>query len=155
MQEGSRKKPTYRDVASGKTSHVEAVEIIYDANVVDYQTLLNVFWRQIDPTDNGGQFVDRGFHYTTAIFYTTPQEQELAELSKEHLEQSGWFDKPIVTAITPHTAFYPAEKYHQDYYKKNPIRYKFYKKGSGREHFINKTWGDEADDSDEIPLKDK
>ena len=150
---GKKLNPTYKQVASGKTGHYEAVAVVYDENKISYQELLQVFWRQIDPTDDGGQFVDRGKHYATAIFYTDDKEKQLANESKIFLEKSGWFKRPIVTEIIPFDVFYNAEDYHQDYYKKSKIRYKFYRSGSGRDQFLTKVWGDEADDIDEIPIK--
>ncbi len=137
--------PTYEDVTSEATGHRESVEIIYDPAKVTYEKLLDVFWRQINPTDAGGQFVDRGPSYTSAIFYHNEEQKRLAEESKKKLAQSGRFDKPIVTEILPAGPFYRAEEYHQDYWKKNPIRYKFYRYNSGRDQFLAKVWGkDEA-----------
>ena len=138
---GTNKNPTYQDYAVN--GHIEVVEIRYDPAKVSYDKLLDVYWRQIDPTDPGGQFVDRGKAYTTAIFYHNAKQKMLAEGSKAELDKSGVFDKPLVTPILPATQFYPAEEYHQDYYKKNPIRYHFYRSRSGREQFLNKVWGDE------------
>jgi len=137
---GKEKNPEYKKVASGMTGHVEAVTIKYDPEKVTYETLLEVFWRQIDPTDKDGQFVDRGFQYSTAIFYYNEEQKRLAEESKKKLEKSGRYDKPIVTRIVPATTFYNAEEYHQDYYKKNPLRYKYYRGGSGRDKYLKKTW---------------
>lgn len=142
---GWKQNPTYEEVASGSTGHVEAIEIIYDPAKVTYQTLLDVFWRQIDPTDEGGQFADRGQSYRTAIFYHNDQQRRLAEKSKKALERSGRFKKPIVTEIRPAGKFYKAEDYHQNYHKKNPLRYKSYRSGSGREGFLKKMWGKEAE----------
>ena len=138
---GTNKNPTYQDYAAN--GHIEVVEIRYDPAKVSYDKLLDVYWRQIDPTDPGGQFVDRGKAYTTAIFYHNAKQKMLAEGSKAELDKSGVFDKPLVTPILPATQFYPAEEYHQDYYKKNPIRYHFYRSRSGRDQFLNKVWGDE------------
>ena len=137
---GEEENPTYQQVASGKTSHVEAVQIVFDPGKVSYQKLLEVFWRQIDPTDPGGQFADRGPQYQTAIFYHDENQRRLAEISKQSWAESGLFDKPIATGIEPYTVFYPAEDYHDDYYKKNPVRYKTYRRGSGREGFIQQVW---------------
>ena len=114
---------------------MEAVQIKFDADRVSYRHLLDVFWKHIDPTDAGGQFVDRGPQYRSAIFYHTEEQRQLAENSVKELEQSEIFSKPIVTRILPYTAFYAAEEYHQDYYKKNPVRYKFYRYRSGRDQF--------------------
>jgi peptide methionine sulfoxide reductase msrA/msrB len=135
---GSTKMPTYKNYEAG--NHIEVVQIIYDPNKVSYEKLLDTFWRQIDPTDDGGQFVDRGHAYTSAIFYYNNTQKKLAEESKQNLEQSGIFTKPIVTPITAAPEFWPAEEYHQDYYKKNPLRYGFYRGGSGRDTFLKKHW---------------
>lgn len=137
---GKEKNPEYKDVARGKTSHVEAVTIKYDPSKVTYKTLLEVFWRQIDPTDGGGQFVDRGFQYSTAIFYYTDSQKREALSSKLELAKSGRFDKSIVTPVIIATSFYEAEDHHQDYYKTNPIRYKYYRGGSGRDKYLDKVW---------------
>ncbi len=136
--------PTYEDVTSETTGHLESVEITYDPAKVSYKKLLDVFWRQIDPTDAGGQFVDRGPSYMSAIFYHNEEQKRLAEESKKDLERSGRFNKPIVTEIRPAGPFYRAEEYHQDYWKKNPIRYKFYRYNSGRDQYLKKVWGKEA-----------
>jgi peptide methionine sulfoxide reductase msrA/msrB len=133
--------PTYEDVVSETTGHREAVEVIYDPSKITYEKLLDVFWRQINPTDAGGQFVDRGPSYTTAIFYHNEEQKRLAEDSKIQLEKSGRFDKPIVTKILPAGQFYKAEEYHQDYWKKNPVRYEFYRYNSGRDQYLAKIWG--------------
>jgi peptide methionine sulfoxide reductase msrA/msrB len=129
---------TYEAVSSGRTGHAEAVQVTYDSTRIDYGTLLEVFWNQIDPTDEGGQFADRGSQYRTAIFYHDDSQRVLAEQSKMALEQSQRFQKPIVTEIVPASRFHPAEEYHQDFYEKNPERYKQYRRGSGREEFIAK-----------------
>ena len=141
---GKEKNPSYEQVSSSRTGHAEAVEVRYDPRKIDYATLLDVFWHQIDPTDAGGQFADRGRQYRTAIFYHDEPQRTLAERSRADLESSGKFGRPIVTAIEPAGAFYPAEDYHQDYYKMNPEHYKSYRRGSGREGFLQKTWGTEA-----------
>jgi peptide methionine sulfoxide reductase msrA/msrB len=133
--------PTYEDVTSETTGHLESVEITYDPAKVSYKKLLDVFWRQINPTDSGGQFVDRGPSYKSAIFYHNEEQKRLAEESKKTLEQSGRFDKPIVTEIRPAGPFYRAEEYHQDYWKKNPVRYKFYRYNAGRDQYLTKVWG--------------
>ncbi len=135
--------PTYADVTSETTGHLESVEVIYDPAKISYQKLLDVFWHQINPTDAGGQFVDRGESYRTAIFYENAEQKKLAEASKEALERSGRFSKPIVTEIRPAGPFYRAEEYHQDYWKKNPLRYKFYRYNSGRDQYLEKVWGKE------------
>jgi peptide methionine sulfoxide reductase msrA/msrB len=138
---GDKVNPTYKEVSSGLTGHMEVVQVFYDPSRVSYEELLHTFWRQIDPTDDGGSFVDRGPQYRSAIFYHNAEQKSLAEASKEELERSGRFDRPIATEILPLDRFYDAEDYHQDYYKKNPIRYKFYRNGSGRDGFINRVWG--------------
>ena len=137
---GHVKNPTYKQVSSGVTGHLESVKVIYDPSKVSYEQLLDYFWRHVDPTDPGGQFVDRGSQYRSAIFYANETEKRLAEKSKQHLAASGPFDKPIATDILPLGEFYPAEDYHQNYYKKNPIRYHYYRYGSGRDQFLKKTW---------------
>ncbi len=139
---GTKRNPTYREVASGRTDHVEAVRIVYHPDRVTYGELLDIFWRSVDPTDAGGQFVDRGAQYRTAIFPHDEEQRLQAEASKAALAASGVFDKPIVTEILPRTTFYPAEDYHQDYYKKNPVRYRFYRFNSGRDQFLKRVWGD-------------
>ncbi len=137
---GEVKNPTYPEVSSGKTGHMEAVQITYDPAKIQYEALLNVFWRQIDPTDAGGQFVDRGSQYQTAIFYHSDAQKNAALKSLKHLSESGLFHKPITTRILPAGPFYPAEKYHQGYYKTCPLRYRLYRNASGRDEFINRTW---------------
>lgn len=139
---GTTKNPTYKNYADG--GHIEVVEIVYDPTRITYDELLDVYWHQVDPTDAGGQFVDRGHAYTTAIFYFDAEQRKLAEDSKAALAQSGIFDKPLVTPIIPAVPFYAAEEYHQDYYTKNPIRYRFYRGGSGRDTFLDKVWKDES-----------
>lgn len=138
---GTEKNPKYKDVASGKTSHLEAVEVTFNPEKISYSDLLEVFWRQVNPTDSEGQFVDRGKHYTTAIYYHSKKQKQLAEDSKKKLSLSKRFNKPIVTPVLEKTTFYPAEDYHQDYYKKSSIKYKYYRYRSGRDQFINKHWG--------------
>jgi peptide methionine sulfoxide reductase msrA/msrB len=134
--------PTYGQVSSGQTGHLEAVQVFYDSEKVSYEELLEVFWRSIDPTDGGGQFADRGYQYRTAIFFHDEGQRLSAEKSKSELESSGIFDEPIVTEIRPYEAFYEAEEYHQDYYRKNVLRYNSYKQLSGRQGFIEETWKD-------------
>ena len=138
---GHTEQPTYEDVCADVTGHYEAVQITFNPDRVHYKELLDVFWQQIDPTDDGGQFNDRGHSYRTAIFYHSSKQLEIAEKSKIELTTSGVFVKPIVTQILPATTFWRAEHYHQDYYKNHPIRYEMYKRGSGRAAFIKKTWG--------------
>lgn len=140
---GHTANPTYQEVTAGGTGHLEAVEITYDPARVTYKKLLEVFWRQINPTDGGGQFVDRGTSYLSAIFFHTEEQKRLAEASKKEMGQSGRFGKPIVTEIRAAGPFYRAEDYHQDYYKKNSIRYKFYRFNSGRDQYLEKIWGKE------------
>jgi methionine-S-sulfoxide reductase len=138
---GWKKNPTYEEVSAGGTGHTETVEILYDPKVIDYARLLDVFWRNIDPTSPDGQFVDRGSQYRPEIFYHDEEQKVSAEKSKTALEKSGVFDKPISVNITKAGVFYPAEDYHQDYYKKNPVRYHYYRYGSGRDQFLDKVWG--------------
>jgi peptide methionine sulfoxide reductase msrA/msrB len=134
--------PTYEQVCSDKTGHYEAVQITFDPSVFSYERLLDIFWQSIDPTDAGGQFGDRGSSYLTAIFYHNEEQKRLAEQSKQQLAAGGAFKKPIVTPILPAHPFYPAEDYHQGYYKTNPVRYKAYFAGSGREKFLKEQWKD-------------
>ncbi|HEX3037211.1 MAG TPA: peptide-methionine (S)-S-oxide reductase MsrA [Thermodesulfobacteriota bacterium] len=138
---GKKKNPTYEQVCSGETGHAEAIEITYDPSQVSYEELLNVFWTNIDPTDSGGQFYDRGSQYRIAIFYHNEEQKRLAEASKEKLEKSGKFDRPIAAEIVSASEFYEAEENHQEYYKKSPYRYKSYSYMSGREGYLEKTWG--------------
>ncbi len=137
---GEEVNPSYKQVSSGRTGHAEVVQVIYDPAQVSYSALLDVFWKHVDPTDGGGQFVDRGAQYRSAIFYHDETQKQLAEKSKEQLAASGVFHKPIVTEISPLTKFYRAEEYHQDYYKNHSIRYRFYRYGSGRDQFLEKAW---------------
>ncbi len=140
---GHTKNPTYEEVSSGTTGHTESVQVYYDPTKITYEGLLQGFWRFMNPTDSDGQFVDRGNQYRPAIFYHNARQKRIAEASKEALDKSGRYDKPVTIEIVPFTRFYPAEKYHQDYYKKNPIRYKIYTFNSGRYQFIDKVWGDD------------
>ncbi|MEM7195362.1 MAG: peptide-methionine (R)-S-oxide reductase MsrB [Pseudomonadota bacterium] len=135
--------PTYHDVGQGNTGHTEAVQIHYDPAQVSYSALLHYLWREIDPTDGGGQFVDRGSMYRPAVFYRSDEELNLIESSLMDLAQTGRFDKPFAVEIKPFEMFYEAESYHQDYYKKSPLRYKVYRRGSGRDQYLKKTWGDD------------
>jgi len=148
---GNNTNPTYEDYAAN--GHIEVVEIVYDPARISYDTLLDVFWHQVDPTDAGGQFVDRGHAYTTGIFYTSQEQKELAEKSKAALVKRGVYDKPVVTPIEPAQTFYPAEEYHQDYYKNNPLRYKFYRSGSGRDRYLDSIWGKDRKQWSEHELK--
>lgn len=145
---GKSESPSYSQVSGGGTGHTEAVQVYYDPDVVTYAQLLDVFWRHINPTDPGGQFVDRGSQYRSEIFYHNETQKQLAQASKKALEKSMVFDKPIVTPVTRFEKFYPAEAYHQDYYKKNPLRYKYYRWGSGRDQFIEKAWQDHPMEED-------
>lgn len=137
---GTKKNPTYEEVCSQSTGHIEAIQITFDPEKVSYEKLLEVFWRNIDPTDAEGQFVDKGSSYISKIFYHNEDQKIKAEKSKEELEKSKKFSKPIVTGIVAASDFYPAEDYHQDYYKKNTLRYKFFRFNSGRDQFLEKTW---------------
>jgi len=151
---GTSKNPTYQNYMAG--GHLEAVEVTFNPSLVSYEKLLDVFWHQINPTDDGGQFVDRGYAYSTGIFYFNDEQKRLAEVSKEALIQSKKFDKPIVTPIKAAQTFYAAEDYHQDYYKKNPVRYWYYRRGSGRDDFLDKVWGENRnEDMPKVNLKEK
>ena len=138
---GNQENPSYEQVSSGATGHIEAVQVYYDPTRVTYEELLSYLWKHIDPTDSGGQFVDRGSQYRSAIFYHDEEQKRLAEKSKEDLSRSGKFNKPIVTEIVKFTKFYEAEDYHQDYYKKNALKYQFYRFNSGRDQFLTGAWG--------------
>jgi peptide methionine sulfoxide reductase msrA/msrB len=142
---GGEEDPSYEEVSAGTTGHAEAVQVFYDSSIITYSELVEKFWRQIDPTDSEGQFVDKGSQYRTIIFYSNDEEKKIAELSKKNLEKSGRFDKPIVTEILPAKTFYKAEEYHQDFYKKKILRYNSYKKASGREQYSEETWGEDKD----------
>jgi methionine-S-sulfoxide reductase len=138
--DGQGEDPTYDDYA--EKGFTEAVQITYDPAKITYTDLVDVYWKQINPTDAEGQFVDRGPQYRAAIYYQTPIQKKLAERSKRALDKSGRYDKPIVTAIAPFKNFYPAEDYHQDYYKKNPIHYNLYHDNSGRNEYLDGIWGE-------------
>ena len=142
---GQTMDPTYRQVAAGGTGHTEAVQVFYDPKVITYAGLLEGLWRMMDPTDGKGQFVDRGSQYRPAIFYHDLEQKAEAERSRMALEASGRFKKPLATEIVPFERFYRAEEYHQDYYKKNPIRYKVYTFNSGRYQFVDGVWGKDRD----------
>ncbi|GAX62574.1 methionine-R-sulfoxide reductase/methionine-S-sulfoxide reductase [Candidatus Scalindua japonica] len=142
---GQKKDPTYEEVSAGATFHYESIQITYDPAKISYSKLLDVFWRQIDPTDHEGQFVDRGLQYRTAVFYHNEEQKRLAEESKEQLDKSGRFDEDIVTEIIEATPFYKAEEYHQDFYKKSPRRYRAYRRGSGRDKFLERIWKKKMD----------
>jgi len=139
---GHKENPTYESVSSGDTGHVEAVQVHYDPSKVTYKAILDIFWRHIDPTDPGGQFADRGSQYRTAIFYHNEKQKMLAEQSKKELNKTGKFEKPVVTEILKFSKFHKAEEYHQDYYKKNPIKYKYYRFNSDRDKFLRNVWKD-------------
>jgi peptide-methionine (S)-S-oxide reductase len=139
---GHKPNPTYEEVSSGKTGHAEAVKVVYDPRKISYQRLLDVFWHNIDPTTANRQFCDHGRQYRTAIYYTGEEQKRLAEASLRSLEESGRFPDGIATEITPASEFYPAEEYHQDYYRKNPLRYKFYRYHCGRDRRLHELWGD-------------
>ncbi|MFZ2445478.1 MAG: peptide-methionine (R)-S-oxide reductase MsrB [Syntrophobacteraceae bacterium] len=139
---GHVENPGYEAVSAGGTGHVEAVQVIYDPGKVSYKNLLDYFWKHIDPTDGGGQFVDRGAQYRGVIFYHDEEQKRLAEESRRELQGVGRFQKPIATEIIKFSRFYPAEDYHQDYYKKNPVRYNYYRFNSGRDQFLKRAWGD-------------
>ena len=141
---GATANPTYRDVCTGKTGHYEAVQVHFDPGRIGYADLLEIYWRTIDPTDAGGQFVDRGTQYRSAIFYHDAAQQRLAEASKRALAQSGRFRRPVATPILPLTDFHPAEDYHQDFHQKDPARYHAYRAGSGRDPLLSAIWGDHA-----------
>jgi peptide methionine sulfoxide reductase msrA/msrB len=147
--------PSYEQVSHGGTGHVEAVKVTYDPGKLTYEQLLDWFWRHVDPTDGGGQFVDRGSQYRSVIFYADDEQHRLAEASKKRLAASGHFDKPIATELLALGAFYPAEEYHQDYYKKNPIRYRWYRSGSGRDQFLEKAWAGQPNEMKPAMPSDK
>lgn len=141
---GMLRNPTYHQVSAGNSGHLEAVQIYFDPKKTSYKALLDVFWRSVDPTDAGGQFCDRGDNYVTAIFANSPEQKEIAEASRAALMKSHVLKQPIVTAIRTAGPFYPAEDYHQDYYTKNPLRYRFYRLTCGRDARIKELWGDQA-----------
>lgn len=146
---GAQANPTYEQVSAGGTGHAEVVQIDFDPKVVSYEKILEIFWMQIDPTTPNRQFVDVGSQYRTAIFYHSDQQKAAATQSKEKMEKSGRFKERIVTEITAAGAFFPAEEYHQDYYKKNPLRYKYYRYRSGRDRYLEQIWGKGAGNSHE------
>lgn len=137
---GTQPNPTYEQVSSGRTQYAEAVQVTYDPNQISYAQLLEVFWHNIDPTVGDRQFCDVGKQYRPGIFYLTPEQKKTAEAAKAALAQSGRFNTPIKVEITQAGTFYPAEDYHQDYYKKNPIRYKFYRYNCGRDKRLKMLW---------------
>jgi len=139
---GKEQNPAYYDVAKGNTGHTEAVQIVFDSAKVSYETLLYVYWRQIQPTEANRQFCDTGRQYRPEIFVRDAAQRQAAEISKQALVASGMFDKPIVVPITAASVFWPAEEYHQDYYQKNPVRYKYYRWGCGRDQYLESIWGE-------------
>ena len=139
---GHVENPSYEQVSAGGTGHTEAMQVTYDPDVVSYETLLDVYWHNIDPLDAGGQFCDRGSSYRSAIFVHTPEQRKMAEASKQSIAESGQLNGEIVTPIQEASTFYPAEEYHQNYYDKNPLRYRFYKWNCGREQRLEEVWGD-------------
>ncbi|PPA68882.1 peptide-methionine (R)-S-oxide reductase MsrB [Jeotgalibacillus proteolyticus] len=150
---GAEENPEYKEVASGETSHTEAVQVIYDPSVISYEDLLEVYWRQIDPTDAEGQFVDKGKQYRPEIFVHNEDQRQAAEASKQKISESDRFDEEIIVPVTDASVFYIAEDYHQDYYKKSTERYEFYRKNSGRDQFLNQYWGNERETS--LPTKEE
>jgi len=138
---GHTKNPTYKQTSTGKTGHTEAVQIVYDPEQVSYEKLLDVFWHNIDPTTSDQQFCDRGNQYRSEIFYHDDEQKHLAESSKAALDKNKPFKEPIVTQVSKASTFYAAEDYHQDYYKKNPIRYRYYRHGCGRDKRLDQLWG--------------
>lgn len=141
---GSKKNPTYEEVSSGRTGHAEAIQVVFDPAKVSYKKLLEVFWHNIDPTTLNRQFCDAGTQYRSGIFYKGEAQKQAAEASRAALDKSKPFKEPIVTELTAATEFYPAEDYHQDYYLKNPVRYKFYRSGCGRDARLKALWGEAA-----------
>jgi len=141
---GQKKNPTYEEVSAGETGHAESVQIVYDPTQVTYEKLLNIFWHNIDPISKDRQFCDSGHQYRSAIFYHNEEQRQLALRSKALLEKNKTFKEPIVTEIVKATEFYPAEDYHQHYYKKNPIRYKYYRYRCGRDQRLKELWGNAA-----------
>jgi len=139
---GTKENPSYEEVSTGTTGHLESVQVTFDPEKVSYGKLLDVFWTQIDPSDEEGQFADKGSQYRTAIFYHDEEQKRIAEASKKAIDASGKFSRQVATEIRPFTNFYPAEEYHQNYAKKKPREYQLYKTYSGREAFIKKTWGE-------------
>lgn len=139
---GTKENPTYEETSAGNTGHTEAIEVSFDPTKITYEKLLTVFWKNIDPTDKYGQFCDKGNQYRAEIFYQDEAQKLAAEKSKAEIEKTKTFQEPVVTQITKASKFYPAEDYHQDYYKKNPIRYKFYRNGCGRDRRLSELWKD-------------
>ena len=141
---GQKTNPTYQQVSAGATGHAESVQVVYDPDQVNYEQLLEVFWRNVDPLDADGQFCDRGNQYRTGIFYHNEEQRRLAEQSKQNLKQSGQLQAPPITEIVVFQTFYPAEDYHQDYYRKNPLQYKLYRTTCGRDRRLKELWGQDS-----------
>ncbi len=152
---GKTGNPSYEEVSTGLTGHLEAVQITFDPDLIRYTDLLNFFWRQIDPTDDGGSFVDRGSQYRSAVFYHNEKQREAAVRSKKELEESGIFKDPVVTEIRKYTGFYEAEEYHQNFSRKSPVRYRQYKLFSGRDQFIERIWGSAGDNYGKSETEDR
>ncbi|MDR1774717.1 MAG: peptide-methionine (S)-S-oxide reductase MsrA [Clostridioides sp.] len=150
---GTKENPTYEEVCTGETGHFEVIQIVYDDEIFDYDRLLDIYWKQVDPTDDGGQFADRGSQYRTAIFYYDEEQHKKAIDSKRKLEDSKYFDEPIVTEILPATTFYEAEEKHQKYYKKQPSHYNMYYRNSGRYNFVKSYWDGRKPNRDELKKK--
>ncbi len=138
---GRKENPSYEEVSSGTTGHAESVQVLYDPSKVTYEKLLEVYWHNVDPTDRGGQFCDRGLQYRPSIFVHDEEQRRLAEASKAAVERTKPFQEPVVVDIVPATAFWPAEEYHQHYHTKNPIRYAYYRRGCGRDARLKELWG--------------
>jgi peptide-methionine (S)-S-oxide reductase len=148
---GDTQNPTYEEVSSGLSGHVEAIEVLFDPARVSYEALLEVYWRSLDPTDGGGQFADRGSQYRPVIFYADDSQRERAERSRAALEKSGKFSAPIAVTLEPACVFWPAEDYHQSYYRKSSVHYQLYKRGSGRAGFLERTWGEPREEPPKDP----
>jgi peptide methionine sulfoxide reductase msrA/msrB len=147
---GSKGNPSYEEVSSGTTGHAEAIQVYYDPTKITYEELLDYYWKHVDPTDQGGQFADRGPQYRSVIFYHDDEQKRLAEKSKGRLVDSGRFQKQIATDILPFVRFHEAEEYHQDYNKKHSLRYKYYRDGSGRDRFLTQVWGKESEEGEDL-----
>ena len=141
---GNKDNPTYEEVSSGTTGHTEGIKVVYDPSKVGYEKLLEVFWQNIDPVSTNGQFCDRGNQYRSGIYYINDEQKQLAEASKKKWSDSGRFSQPITAEVTAASTFYPAEEYHQDYYTKNPVRYKYYRYNCGRDDRLEAVWGKQA-----------
>ena len=150
---GTEPDPTYEQVCSGTTGYREAVQVIFDPERISYGEILDFYWRSFDPTDDGGSFGDRGFQYTSAVFYHSDEQRQVAETSRRELDESGVLEGPVVTPVLPFTTFYPAEDYHQDFSRTCPVRYKSYRHFSGRDRFIAKTWG-KGKGAEKVPASD-